>query len=140
MASVDNAKTRIRLDKWLWAARFFKTRSIATDAVSGGKVHVNEQRVKPSRNVNLGDRLRIQRGHQTVEVLVLSLSSQRGPATVAALLYQETEASITRREHDAEQRSASASHLVAPARRPNKKDRRQIIRFIRRSDDNKEER
>ncbi|MCB1815473.1 MAG: RNA-binding protein [Candidatus Competibacteraceae bacterium] len=124
----------MRLDKWLWAARFFKTRSLATEAVSGGKVHVNEQRVKPARAVNIGNVLRIQRGHQVMEVVVKNLSDRRGPASEAALLYEETAASIARRQTDTEQRRLNTYGTPLPERRPNKKERRQIIRFIRRSD------
>ncbi|MEZ5593517.1 MAG: ribosome-associated heat shock protein Hsp15 [Gammaproteobacteria bacterium] len=134
VSSSDAGTPRIRLDKWLWAARFFKTRSLATEAVSGGKVHVNEQRVKPARVVNVGNVLRIQRGHQVMEVVVKNLSDRRGPASEAALLYEETAASIARRQTDAEQRRLNAYGTPIPERRPNKKERRQIIRFIRRSD------
>ena len=127
---------RVRLDKWLWAARFFKTRSLASEAISGGKVHVNTQRVKPARTVQLGDRLEIRRGPYTYTVEVTGLSDRRGPATQAALLYRETEASITQREALAAQRRLlAAAQPNHPERRPNKKDRRHIIRFRRQQDD-----
>ena len=132
--SQDDNKERIRLDKWLWAARFFKTRSLATDAVSGGKVHVNAQRVKPARAVNIGDQLSIQRGHQAKDVIVKGLSERRGPAREAVLLYDETEASQQRRQEDVEKRRIAALSMPQAAHRPSKKERRQIIRFTRRSD------
>lgn len=130
----ENSIERVRLDKWLWAARFFKTRALATEAVNGGKVHVNQQRAKPARAVHIGDRLEVQRGHDHIELIVQTLSDKRGPAKTAALLYQETEASIERRQKAAEQRKIAA--LSAPQRihKPSKKERRQIVRFIRRSD------
>ena len=97
-------------------------------------MHVNEQRVKPARAVNVGNVLRIQRGHQVMEVVVKNLSDRRGPASEAALLYEETAASIARRQTDTEQRRLNTYGTPLPERRPNKKERRQIIRFIRRSD------
>ncbi len=120
---------KIRIDKWLWAARFFKTRSLATDAINGGKVHVNEQRCKPSREVHLGDKLTILTGFVERTVLVQGLSRQRGPATVAVTLYEETAESIQRREREAELRKQNAAPLEPF--RPNKKDRRLIHRFKR---------
>ena len=129
----DPARTRI--DKWLWAARFFKTRSLATAAVSGGKVHVNDERVKPARALAVGDRLTVRRGLVEQEIVVAALSERRGPASVAATLYAETEASVARREAAAEKRRLIAASLPAPpSRRPNKKDRRHIIRFQRRQE------
>ena len=122
---------KVRLDKWLWAARFFKTRSLAADAISGGKVHVNEQRVKPARNVNIGDVLSIRREPFEYQIVVQALSDRRGPAREAVLLYQETEASIAKREWLAEQRRILAMATPQPAHRPNKKERRRIIRFQR---------
>jgi ribosome-associated heat shock protein Hsp15 len=126
---------KIRLDKWLWAARFFKTRSLATEAINGGKVHVNDARVKPARAVQIGDRLEIRRGHEEYEVIVKDLSDRRGPAREAVLLYEETAASIAKREQRAEQRRLTT--LLAPQRperRPNKKERRHIIRFQRKGE------
>lgn len=129
MAEPD--EPRIRLDKWLWAARFFKTRSLATEAINGGKVRVNKQRVKPARAVHIGDGLEIQRGQQQLTVVVMALSTRRGPATEAVQLYQETAESIAKREQEAEQRRSTAS-TPHPAKRPDKHDRRQIVRFTRR--------
>ncbi len=119
----------VRIDKWLWAARFFKTRRLATDAVSGGHVHVNGQRVKPARPLRVGDRLQISRGHQRVEVEVEALSERRGPAKVASALYTETETSRAEREAATAARRAERQASPAPERRPDKKARRQIIRF-----------
>ena len=124
----------VRLDKWLWAARFFKTRSMAAEAVSGGKVHVNDARAKPARPVKLGDELAIRRGAEQFTVIVKGLSSQRGPAPVARQLYEETEQSRASREAEAETRRLfHKSYPSPPPSRPNKKDRRHIIRFRRQS-------
>ena len=89
---------KVRIDKWLWAARFFKTRSMASQAVSGGKVHLNEARIKPARIIQIGDELRIRRGEVEFVVIVQGLSGKRRPASEAQLLYEETEASIEQRE------------------------------------------
>ncbi len=127
----DSAEPRTRLDRWLWAARFFKTRSLATEAINGGKVRVNQQRVKPARAVHIGDSLDIHRGWQHQTVVVMALSTRRGPATEAAQLYQETAESIAKREQEAEQRRIAAV-TPHPAKRPDKQGRRQIVRFTRR--------
>ena len=117
----------IRIDKWLWAARFFKTRSIAKAAIEGGKVHHNGDRVKVSREVRIGMELTIQQGFDKKTVTVKALSSVRGPAPVAQLLYEETEGSIERRELIATQRKLH--NLARPDNRPSKKDRRDINKF-----------
>jgi len=120
----------IRLDKWLWAARFFKTRKLASDAVSGGKVHLNGQRTKPSKNVKVTDALVIHKEQYSWEITVLGINAQRRPAAEAALLYSESEASSSKRAQDVAQRRAE--RLLMPdeaAQRPNKKQRRQIHRF-----------
>ncbi|MDV2469037.1 S4 domain-containing protein [Acinetobacter chinensis] len=117
----------IRIDKWLWAARFFKTRSIAKAAIEGGKVHHNGDRVKVSREVRIGMELTIQQGFDKKTVTVKALSSARGPAPVAQLLYEETEVSIARRELIATQRKLH--NLARPDNRPSKKDRRDINKF-----------
>lgn len=121
----------VRLDKWLWAARFFKTRSVAREAISGGKVHLNGNRVKPSRNLNPGDELRIQRGEEELIVRVLELSSRRGPAAVAQSLYEESEENRKRREQLAEERRLQHQQRVGleRERRPDKRQRRRLIRF-----------
>lgn len=125
-----DATDRIRLDKWLWAARFFKTRSLATAAVNGGKVQVNGLRTKPAHAVHPGETLSIRRGPYEYVVVVKALSEQRGPASQAVLLYEETTESRERREILASQLRLQASG-APPSGRPTKKDRRHIIRFIR---------
>ena len=118
----------VRLDKWLWAARFFKTRAKAKDAVDGGKVHLNGNRTKPSKEVNRGDTLRITQGFDEKVVTVVELSEQRRGATDAMKLYEETEESAQKRELRAEQRRA-AGRQVSTEGRPSKRDRRLIHRF-----------
>ena len=125
---------KVRLDKWLWAARFFKTRSLAAAAVSGGKVHVNEARVKPAHVVKLGETLSIRRGHYEYIVVVTGLARERGPARQAALLYEETDQSVQRREVLAAERKAQTALMPHPSHRPSKKERRQIIRFTQQTD------
>ena len=118
--------SEVRLDKWLWAARFFKTRALAGQAVTGGKVHLDGRRVKPSRPVRLDDCYEIQRGFERFEVVVTGLSGRRGSATQAALLYRETEASAQRRVREAEQRQLASLQRPRSDNRPDKKQRRQI--------------
>lgn len=124
------AEEAVRLDKWLWAARFFKTRSMASKAVAGGHVHVNGNRVKPARLVQLGDGLRIRRGSAEFDVVVLGLHSRRGPAAEARTLYRETEESVRRREEEVRKRQSGEPSGAAPSRRPDKRDRRKIRKFI----------
>ena len=121
----------IRLDKWLWAARFFKTRSLAAEAVTGGKVHVNGARVRPGRVVRVGDEIRVSRGPYQWGVTVRALGKQRGPASQAQLLYEETEQSKQERETLAAQIRALGPRQPSPKGRPSKKARREIIRFTR---------
>jgi len=127
---VDN-NVSVRLDKWLWAARFYKTRALATNAINGGKIHVNGSRVKPSKKACINDTVRMTRGQQETEVLIVTLSDKRGPATQAALLYQETPASVEKKDALKKQLSLNKAILgeVSPHHRPNKKERRSIIRF-----------
>ena len=124
----------VRIDKWLWAARFFKTRSLASQAVSGGKIHINAGRVKPSKIVAIGDSLRIQRGEVEYVVEVLALSGKRGPAAQAQTLYEETEASRALREANREERRLLAAERVGPVGRPSKRDRRLIRSFTRKDE------
>ncbi|MDS4030848.1 MAG: S4 domain-containing protein [Candidatus Contendobacter sp.] len=129
LAVASGAVDRVRLDKWLWAARFFKTRALATAAVTGGKVHAGGQRCKPSHSVRLGESLQIQRGLDEYVITVRALNDQRGPASVAALLYEETSESRQRREALHERRRLERSPVPQPAGRPTKQDRRRIVRF-----------
>ena len=119
-------ETRVRIDKWLWAARFFKTRSLATEAVAGGKVHLDEQRVKPARDVHVGDRLQITVGESTLTVVVRALADRRGSATVAATLYDETPESREKRERDREQRRLAPPPGADMHGRPSGRDRRRL--------------
>jgi ribosome-associated heat shock protein Hsp15 len=124
---------QVRIDKWLWAARFFKTRSLAAAAVSGGKVHVNGQRVKPARPVKTGDDLSIQREPYQFEVRVLAVSERRGPATVARMLYEESEQSRLKREQTAEQMRLERATGVQYGRRPDKRQRRRLRQLQQRN-------
>lgn len=134
MTAADAGDAALRLDKWLWAARFFKTRALATEAVAGGKVHVNGDRCKPARKVHPGDRVTVHRGQEVVEFEVLGINEQRRPASEARQLYAESATSIARREAEAERRRQQRGD-TGPARRPDKRERRQIRRFIRREED-----
>ncbi|OZG75135.1 RNA-binding protein [Hahella sp. CCB-MM4] len=120
---------KIRLDKWLWAARFFKTRSLAKDAIDGGKVHYNGSRTKPGRAVDVGAEIKIRQGWSEKVIKVLGLSERRGPAPEAQRLYEETQESIEHREEMAWQRKQLQTAQMPPPRRPTKKQRRQIHRF-----------
>lgn len=124
----DESKS-VRLDKWLWAARFYKTRSMARDAVQSGKVQYNAQRSKPGKVVELGASIKIPQGFDLKDVVVLQIKEQRLGAPLAQLMYQETSASETLRESNAEARRLSAFHSPKPDHRPDKKQRRQIIQF-----------
>jgi ribosome-associated heat shock protein Hsp15 len=121
---------RIRLDKWLWAARFFKTRSLAAEAIGGGKVSLNGDRTKPAKPVKLGDEVRVQIGQFAHVIIVRGLSDRRGPATVAQTLYEETDESKAARTRLADQlRMAPAPLVYEEKGRPTKRDRREISRF-----------
>lgn len=123
----DSAK--VRLDKWLWAARFYKTRALARDAISSGKVQYNEQRCKPSRSVELGAQIKVPFGHDIIAIEVLQIKHQRLGAPLAKLMYQESADSEKQRLINAEQRRLHAFHSPKPDHRPDKKQRRQIIQF-----------
>ena len=119
----------VRLDKWLWAARFFKTRSVAREAVAGGKVHLNGNRAKPGRSLNIGDELRIQRGEDEYTISIVELSVRRGPAATARTLYEESEESRIQREKLAEERKLNNQRNTSRERRPDKRQRRRLVRF-----------
>lgn len=121
---------KMRLDKWLWAARFFKTRSLATQAIEQGRVKLNGDRVKPAREIKPHDRLDVQVGDFVWTLAVRMLSMQRGPAPVAQQLYEEDPESLARRQQQASERQLSVNPAAAIKGRPTKRDRRQIHRFI----------
>lgn len=125
----DQPAPKVRLDKWLWAARFFKTRALAKAAIEGGKVHIDGQRAKPSKEITTGAELTIRQGWDEKTVVVNNLSDQRRGANEAALLYTETEASIELRTKRAEERKAVNQSASFQDHRPSKKERRQIHRF-----------
>ncbi|WII95813.1 RNA-binding protein [Moraxella haemolytica] len=127
----QNTPHKVRADKWLWAARFFKTRTLAKEAIESGKVHMNGQKIKVSRELQVGDTLAIRQGHATrLEekiVVIKALSENRGNATMAATLYEETQESIATREFFAEQRKLQ--NLARPDTKPDKKQRKDLARF-----------
>ena len=125
----DAVTEKLRIDKWLWAARFFKTRSLAKAAIEGGKVQLDGQRVKVSREISAGDRIRLRQGWDEREVVVLELSDQRRGAPEAQALYEETAESIERREQTAQARKLAGGMTERPLKRPDKRARRQIHRF-----------
>lgn len=129
MVATELHDSAMRLDKWLWAARFFKTRTLAAEAVAGGKVKLNGERVKAAKTVRLGDALNIHIGPYEYVVRVLALSARRGPATQAALLYEESESSQAVRKVLATRLAAERQHAIHTHGRPSKKQRRQIIQF-----------
>ncbi len=120
---------KVRIDKWLWAARFFKTRSLAKQAIDGGKIHCGGHKIKPSKDITTGTILTIRQGWDEREVVVEALSDQRRGAPEAQALYRETEESVSRRELNAAQRKAMGISQIIHDGRPNKKQRRQIHRF-----------
>ena len=120
----------VRIDKWLWAARFYKTRSLAIKAVSGGHVAINGQKIKPARTVQEGDLVDIRLGAYAYTVRVLAVSERRGPAVVARTLYAETEESALKREQDRAERAAMQPEGMRPEQRPDKHQRRKIRKFL----------
>lgn len=124
----ETATSPVRLDKWLWAARFFKTRSLAQDAIEQGRVRVQDDRVKTARLLRVGEEVRIRIESVERTVIVLALSETRGPAPVAQLLYRETEASLAAREAARERRRLMAEPAHDIVGRPTKRDRRQLDR------------
>ncbi|MFC5435490.1 RNA-binding S4 domain-containing protein [Rhodanobacter umsongensis] len=123
----DNPVADLRVDQWLWAARFFKTRSLAKQAIDGGRIDVNDAGCKPAKAVRVGDMLRISRGEERLEVEVLAVSERRGPASVAQTLYRETDASRVARETAQRQRQLVGAS--GPLKRPDKHARRDLRRL-----------
>lgn len=119
----------VRLDKWLWAARFYKTRALARSMIEGGKVHYNGQRAKPSKTVETGAMVKFRQGYDEREVEILAISAQRLSAPQAQTLYRETHASIEKREKNAEAHRLNALYAPHPETKPDKKQRRDLIRF-----------
>jgi len=129
MPTEKTSLDKMRLDKWLWAARFFKTRSLATQAIDNGRVKLNGERVKPAREVKPGDRLDVHVGDADWTLTVRALAMQRGPAPVAQALYEEDPASRARRQQQLQDRTLAGSPEAAIKGRPTKRDRRRIHRF-----------
>ena len=125
----ENVSEGIRLDKWLWAARFYKTRAVAREMIEGGKVHYNGQRSKPSKIVECDARLVIRQGNDERTVIIKAVTDQRRSATDAVLLYEETTESIEKREKLAQARKLNALSMSHPDRRPDKKERRDLMKF-----------
>ena len=126
-----NDQDRVRIDKWLWAARFFKTRSLATEAVDGGKVELNGERAKPAKLVKEGDEVRLRMGPYEHVLIVRALGERRGPASVAQGLYEETaESKAAREKLSAQLKMAPAAFVYEEKGRPTKKDRRDLANFI----------
>lgn len=125
----EKASEGIRLDKWLWAARFYKTRAVAREMIEGGKVHYNGQRSKPSKIVELNAMLTLRQGNDERTVKVLGITEQRRPATEATLLYEETTESVEKREKIALARKMNSLTMPHPDRRPDKKERRDLMKF-----------
>ena len=133
MTNNEQGNNKVRIDKWLWAARFFKTRSLAKAAIEGGKVHLAGQKVKVSREVVPGDILRIRQGWDEREVTVIATSEQRRAAPIAQTLYEETEASTDRRARAVEARKAAGT-LARPSQRPGKHERKALERLRKQFD------
>lgn len=127
----DSPRQSVRIDKWLWAARFFKTRALAAKACDLGRIRSNEIEAKPARDVRIGDMLRFRNEGGEFHIEVLGVSDIRGPAAVAQNLYRETDESKERRQREAAERKAMQEFAPLPERRPTKRDRRRIIQFRR---------
>lgn len=124
----------VRIDRWLWAARFFKTRSLAKTAVEGGKVHVDGQRSKPAKAVRVGQTVEVRKGTVLMTVIVKDLAEQRGSAQIAQTLYEETPESIEKREIMSSRRKMERAGLQVPSTKPSKKDRRDLRKLKDRSE------
>ncbi len=130
---MTGGEAKVRLDKWLWAARFFKNRALAAEAVTGGKVHLGGHRIKPSRTVKINDCFEVQRGYERFEIIVTDISDRRGSAEQAQGLYRETEASVIKRSQEAEKRKLAMLARPRSDSRPDKKQRRKIRQFTGKS-------
>ncbi len=139
MSQKNSPELPVRIDKWLWAARFYKTRAIAKQMIDGGKVHYNGQRTKSSKNVEIDARLLLRQGFDEKEIIIMAISGLRGNATKAQELYQETEASVKKRALAAEARRLNRLNNPIPDHKPDKKQRRQIVRFKQRATQNDSE-
>ena len=125
----EKSSEEVRLDKWLWAARFYKTRAMAREMIEGGKVHYNGQRSKPGKVVELNAELTLRQGNDERTMVVAGITAQRRPASEAQQLYHETDASIEKREKMAQARKMNALTMPHPDRRPDKKERRDLMKF-----------
>ncbi|MBW9429524.1 ribosome-associated heat shock protein Hsp15 [Atlantibacter hermannii] len=125
----EKTLSEVRLDKWLWAARFYKTRAIAREMIEGGKVHYNGQRTRPSKNVELEAEIVLRQGNDQRTVIVKGITDRRRPASEAVLLYEETAQSVENREKLALARKMNALTMPHPERRPDKKERRDLMKF-----------
>ena len=125
----EKQEQAVRLDKWLWAARFYKTRALAREMIEGGKVHYNGQRSKPGKVVELNATLTLRQGNDDRTVLIVGISEQRRPANEATALYEETQESIEKREKVALARKMNSLTMPHPDRRPDKKERRDLMKF-----------
>jgi ribosome-associated heat shock protein Hsp15 len=134
VSSRDSQQERHRLDKWLWCARFYRTRALATQAVGGGKVKVNGERVKPAHDLRVGDRLSLSRNAEIVDVDVQAFPERRGSAGVAMACYAETAASLERKARNREQRRLASLTRPRPDTKPDKRERRQLERLRRGQD------
>jgi len=128
-ATMNDTAQFIRLDKWLWAARFYKTRSLAREMIEGGKVHYNGQRTKPSKIIEIGAELKLRQGSDEKTITVLALSEHRKKASEAQMLYAENEESIVKRDKISQARKLGSLTMPHPDRRPDKKERRDLIKF-----------
>jgi len=129
----NNEIKELRIDKWLWSARFYKTRGLASEAIKGGKIDINGSHAKASKTVQINDLIKIKKSPFTYEITVKGVSKHRGSASIAVLLYEESEQSITTRKKLAEQLKAESALRPTTPGRPSKRDRRNIIRFTRKS-------
>lgn len=125
----EKQEQAVRLDKWLWAARFYKTRALAREMIEGGKVHYNGQRSKPGKIVELNATLTLRQGNDDRTVLIVGITEQRRPANEASALYEETQESVEKREKVALARKMNALTMPHPDRRPDKKERRDLMKF-----------